>query len=279
MTRGMDPSNLEMADRFDEMASLLERQGADRFRIGAYRRGAQTLRTLDEPASTILERDGLGGLVALPAIGESLARSIRTLIRTGRLPQLARLRGEVDPEALLRTVPGIGTVLAKRLHDELHIDDLEDLELAAHDGRLARMDGFGPKRLETIRAALAQRLGRIRIAPERRELPDVLDLLDIDREYRDRAGRGDLPTIAPRRMNPKGEAWLPILHTERHGKPYTALFSNTPRAHELGRTRDWVVIYPEYGASPRPYTIVTERRGPLAGRRVVRGREDETPAA
>jgi hypothetical protein len=76
-------------------------------------------------------------------------------------------------------------------------------------------------------------------------------------------------------MNPTGEAWLPILHTRRGDTDYTALFSNTPLAHRLGRTDDWVVIYPENGASERPFTVVTERRGPLATRRVVRGRERE----
>jgi putative hydrolase len=76
-------------------------------------------------------------------------------------------------------------------------------------------------------------------------------------------------------MNPGGEAWLPILHTRRDGRDYTALYSNTPLAHRLDRTHDWVVIYPENGASQRPFTVVTERRGALAGKRVVRGLERE----
>jgi putative hydrolase len=82
--------------------------------------------------------------------------------------------------------------------------------------------------------------------------------------------------IAPRRFNPSNEAWLPILHTERDGWHFTALFSNTGRAHDLGRTRDWVVIYfyndqHEEGQ----HTVVTETRGSLIGMRVVRGREAE----
>jgi len=101
-------------------------------------------------------------------------------------------------------------------------------------------------------------------------------LLEVDREYRDRAERGALPTIAPRRFNPSGEPWLPVLHTERADWHFTALFSNTARAHELGRTRDWVVIYFSQDSGPEGQrTVVTESRGPLAGRRVVRGREAE----
>ena len=88
--------------------------------------------------------------------------------------------------------------------------------------------------------------------------------------------RGDLPNIAPRRFNPSGEAVLPILHTERGDWHCTALFSNTARAHELGRTRDWVVIYFHHDSGPEGQrTVVTETRGPHAGHRTVRGREAE----
>ena len=56
-------------------------------------------------------------------------------------------------------------------------------------------------------------------------------------------GFDKLATIAPRRFNPTGESWLPVLHTSRGDWHVTALYSNTARAHELGRTRDWVVLY------------------------------------
>lgn len=268
-------TNAAIADKLDEVASLLEAQGADRFRVGAYRRGAVTLRELARPASEILDAEGVDGLERLPGIGTTLARSIRTMLRTGRLPQLERLRGESEPETLLRTLPGIGRGLAERLHRELGIDSLEDLETAAYDGRLQSLAGFGPKRLEGLRAALGARLRRVRTARPAGPLPPVEELLDVDREYRERAAADDLPRIAPRRMNPGGERWLPILHTRRNGRDYTALFSNTPLAHRLNRTRDWVVLYPENGAGERPFTVVTEGRGPLQGRRVVRGREAE----
>ena len=82
--------------------------------------------------------------------------------------------------------------------------------------------------------------------------------------------------IAPRRFNPSGAAWLPILHTERDPWRFTALYSNTARAHELGRTRDWVVIYFHQDDEVEGQrTVVTETLGPLAGHRVVRGREGE----
>ncbi len=86
--------------------------------------------------------------------------------------------------------------------------------------------------------------------------------------------------IAPRRFNRSAEAWLPILHTERGDWRFTALYSNTPLAHQLGRTRDWVVVYYETDVSPEGQcTVVTETQGPLKGRRVVRGREGEMASA
>ncbi len=90
---------------------------------------------------------------------------------------------------------------------------------------------------------------------------------------------GELPTIAPRRFNPHGEAWLPVLHADRGDWHFTALFSNTARAHQLHRTRDWVVVF-FYDTDHREdqVTIVTEKRGELAGKRVVRGREVECAA-
>jgi hypothetical protein len=103
----------------------------------------------------------------------------------------------------------------------------------------------------------------------------VATLLAVDADYRERSARGALRPIAPRRFNPERKAWLPILHTERDGWHFTALFSNTARAHELGRTRDWVVLFYERDGDSGQCTVVTEFRGPLAGRRVVRGREAE----
>jgi hypothetical protein len=108
-----------------------------------------------------------------------------------------------------------------------------------------------------------------------RELPPVATILSVDEEYLRRGRLGKLQTIAPRRFNPQKEAWLPILHAERDHWSFTALFSNTGRAHELGRTRDWVVVYYERDGQDGQATVVTEYRGELDGRRVVRGRETE----
>jgi DNA polymerase (family X) len=86
---------------------------------------------------------------------------------------------------------------------------------------------------------------------------------------------GSLRRIAPRRFNPSGEAWLPVLHTRRDEVEYTAMYSNTAHAHAQGATRDWVVIIHDAGHGERASTILTATRGSLKGRRIVVGRERE----
>jgi len=273
-------TNQRVADRLHEAADLLEGQGANPFRVGAYRRAAETLVDLERDADDILEQEGLAGLMALPNIGRSIAAAIEELVRTGRWAQLERLRGTLDPEHLFQAVPGIGPGLARRVHEALEIETLEGLEIAAHDGRLERVPGIGTRRAAMIRAALASMLGR-RPLRHRRETaaPSVGLLLDVDAEYRRRAAKGDLRRIAPRRFNPSGEAWLPVLHTRRGDWEATALYSNTARAHELDRLHDWVVIYFHSDDEPEGQcTVVTETRGSLIGKRVVRGRESECRA-
>lgn len=270
--------NIALAARLREYADLLEAQDADGFRVRAYRRAADVVTQLQDPVHEILRTGGRAGLVALPAIGSAIASALAEMVSTGHWSQLERLRGNLQPELLFQSIAGIGSQLSKRLCEALHIETLEALEIAAHDGRLENVPGFGKRRAQLIRTALAERLGRPRLWNRnyRVETPPVEILLDVDREYRARARAGELRYITPKRFNAKGEAWLPILHTRRGPWQITALYSNTAAAHEFGRTLDWVVIYYHTDATPEGQcTIVTEATGVLKGRRVVRGREQE----
>ena len=267
--------NEQIAGRLEDVARLLQNQGADAYRVGAYLRAAASIRSTPTPVDQMFRDHGLDGLRALPRVGERIARAIRELLIHGRLPMLDRLRGEVNPVALLASVPGVGRVLAERLHDELGLETLADLEAAAHDGRLGTIAGFGAKRLAGIRDSLAHRLGRVPLSARHLARPSVGELLDVDREYREKAAADQLQRITPRRFNPMHEAWLPILHTRRGPRRYTALFSNTSRAHRAGKTRDWVVLYGDNGAGETRHTVITAAFGPLRGQRVVAGREDE----
>ncbi len=293
------PDNGAIAAELREMSSLLERQQANPFRVRAYARAAAMVESLDEPIRDLYVRRGREGLEALPGIGHGIAGAIEALLQSGRFPQLERLRGQMDPEALFAQIPGVGPGLAAIIHNELHVDTLEALEAAAYDGRLAEVPGIGPRRLAAIRAVLGERLARRQpsqtsitdgtdetFAPEiaspaapktaRRARPSVSVLLAADLEYRAKASRGELPLISPRRFNPEHKAWLPVFHTELEGWHMTLLFSNTARAHELKRSHDWVVIYYyDEDHHEGQCTVVTEIYGPKAGQRVVRGREKE----
>jgi hypothetical protein len=274
-------SNADVASHLDRIAELLEAQQANPFRIRAYRVAAETLRGLRRPLYDILETEGVAGLRRLPTIGESLARSIEQLLDTGKINLLEQLRGETGPERVFATVPGIGHTFAERIHEQLHIESLLELEAAAYDGRLAHVLGFGPRRVRAVRETLAGRFrNRLRtIEPARAQpaasQPAVAELLDIDQEYRKKAKANRLPRIAPRRFNPTRAAWLPVLHTQRGPLHYTALFSNTAHAHELGTVHDWVVIYRDDADGAGQWTVVTAQYGGLKGKRIVRGREAE----
>ena len=275
------PGNEDIARQLERIAELLEGQDANPFRVQAYRRAAETLRGLDEPAHAILAREGIAGLERLPNIGERLARSIEQYVTGGGISLLEHLQGAANYQRVLATVPGIGPKLAGRIYDELGVETLEDLEAAAYDGRLEQMEGFGRKRVQGVREALAGRLGSRRTGTAQRQgsgHPPVEVLLDLDREYREKAAQDQLTRIAPRRFNPGGEAWLPILNTEREGKHYSLLFSNTARAHKLGTTHDWVVIYRDDRDGGGQWTVVTVSQGSLKGKRIVRGRERECEA-
>jgi hypothetical protein len=269
-------TNEEIAETLDQIAELLSAQDANPFRVTAYRRAAETIRKLEGNMHDFLDVEGLEGVKKLPWIGESLSRVVAEIVETGGSGLLERLRGSSAPEDLFATVPGIGEKLAKEIHERLGIESLEELEEAAHDGRLAEVPGFGPRRMRGVAEALAGRLGRRSRRLSTGGLrPPVAELLDVDSEYRKKVADGTLRKIAPRRFNPDGAAWLPILHTERGNRHFTALFSNSARAHELDKTHDWVVLYIDDGRNEQQATVVTENRGPISGRRVVRGRERE----
>jgi NAD-dependent DNA ligase len=276
----MQAFNHEIATKLREIAQLLRAQQANPFRVNAYLHAADTLDNLGRSVEELMQAKGIKGLVALPGIGEGIASSIYEYVATGRMSRLENLRGTADPVELFRSIPGVGSVLAERIHDQLHIDSLEALENAVREGQLQKVEGLGSKRLEAIAAWLQKHLDgqRRQFRPGARasDVPPVELILRVDSEYRQKAAADKLPRITPKRFNPENKAWLPILHTTHKHWHFTALYSNTARAHQLGRTTDWVVIY-FYDDHHREgqHTVVTETHGSLQSSRVVRGHETE----
>ena len=139
-------------------------------------------------------------------------------------------------------------------------DDLRAVIAAGGEAALRALPGIGP-------SLAAKILDLVQREPEPHDEPPLAVLLEVDDDYRRRAATGALPRVAPRRHNPSGAAWLPVLHTQRGPWHFTALFSNTAHAHDLHRTADWVVLhYHRAGGASGQCTVVTED-----GRRVVRG--------
>ena len=271
--------NAQIAERLRTYAALLENQSDDMFRIRAYRAAADQVERMDKSLRDINRQGGSKALIALPAIGRGIAAAIVEILTTGRWAQLERLHGETTPEHVFQTIPGVGPVLADRFATLLDAQDLEELEAMLADPKM-KVPGVGPRRRRAILAALSGRLEPIRRERGRRadpaKEPPVSLLLEADALYRKKDAAGELRQIAPRRFNPEGEALLPILHLRRGDWHLTLLYSNTARANDLNKTKDWVVAFFHHGDAPEAQrTIVTQRQGGLAGRRVVRGREDE----
>lgn len=271
-------SNFTIAAKLRDFANLLEQQGADGFREEAYRTAADSIGAMEEPIADILKSKGRESLVALPAIGKSIAGAIAELVVTGRWAQLERLRGDLSPEKLFMTIPGIGPELAKRLAFDAHFETLKDLEAPIHSGTVSAK-GLGPGRKQAITAILAERLGGpvSKYTQTQKIVPPIDLILQVDEMYRASAASGNLRKIAPKRFNPSGKQWLPIMHARHDDWHFTALFSNTQLAHGLHKTNDWVVIiYQKEGSPEGRCTVVTETRGLETGKRVIRGRETQS---
>lgn len=136
-------NNLTLAWTLREIANLLELQGGNRFKIRAYQRAARAIETLPEDIKKVYEA---GNLQKIDGIGKAIADKIEEWFQTGRIAYLERLRKEV-PEGLLEltAIPGIGPKMAKRLHEELGISSVDELETACQAQNIRKLRGFGAR--------------------------------------------------------------------------------------------------------------------------------------
>jgi DNA polymerase (family X) len=144
--------NAEIAAALRELGVLYELDGADRFRVQAYREAA---RTVAESPVSIEQLAEEGRLTELPAVGKTLAEKIETLIETGSIPSADKLKAKF-PATLVEVtrVPGLGAKTARRIYDELGVENLAQLKEAAEQGRIAEMRGLGARKEESILSAL-----------------------------------------------------------------------------------------------------------------------------
>jgi len=194
-------------------------------------------------------------------------RSYRTAaasVRSSRV-QIGK-KAKEGGAAALDGIPGVGERLAGLIAEYATAGKMELLEtlrkeVSAED--LARVQGAKKEHAQAARNAPQIPVGLI---------------LEMDADYREKAAARRLKMIAPKLLNPEKKAWLPLLAASRKGWKFTVMFSNTATAHKLGKTNDWVVVYYESGKGENQCTVVTEQRGPMKGKRVIRGREKECGA-
>ena len=148
------PSNTQLAEQFELLADMLELDGADAFRLTAYRRAATRIRESAVPVAQLAQE---GNATKLSGIGTTIQNKILEFSETGDLSAIAKLRDKLPPGLVeVMHVPGLGPKTAKKLYAELGVQSAADLRRAAEEGRLAPLPGLGAKTEEKVLKALAK---------------------------------------------------------------------------------------------------------------------------
>jgi DNA polymerase (family 10) len=234
--------NPEVAQVFEEVADLLEIQGANPFRIRAYRTAARTIRDLSEPLAEMINKPDVK-LQDLAGIGKDLADKIRTILTTQDLPLRAELRAGV-PAGLrdLLNVPGLGPKRALILHQQLGIGSLGDLRKAAGKHRIRALKGFGQKTEEKILQALehVEQAGRRVYLAEAKVYAE-----GIERHLKKVPGLGQIAVAGSFRRRKETVGDLDILVTCDHAEPVMdslASYENVAEVLGRGETKMTVVL-------------------------------------
>jgi DNA polymerase (family 10) len=136
--------NSEIARMFEQMAELLEIQGANSFRVRAYRTGAQTIADRPEQMADLIAAKGNPESIA--GIGKDLATKIKVIVETGELPQLTDLKNEVPPGVVeMLRIESLGPKKVAALWKEMGIVSIDQLKAACESGDVAKLKGFGAK--------------------------------------------------------------------------------------------------------------------------------------
>lgn len=176
--------NSEVARQFEELADLLEIQGANPFRLRAYRNAARTISGLPDSIQDIAKNNPKE-LLELPGIGKDLAEKIETIVETSTLPQLEELKQEIPADVVrMLDISGIGPKKVAFLFSELSIQSLDDLKAAAENGVIAEQKGFGKKTEQIILTGLehlSQAGNRVRLAEAKAQSDEIIhDLSSLE---------------------------------------------------------------------------------------------------
>ena len=147
--------NAEIARLLSDVADLLEISAGNPFKVRAYRNAARTVADHADPIAELVS-GGEFDLTDLPGIGGGIAKEITALVETGMLPQRQQLVATIPPGLLdLLRIPGLGPKRVKLFHEKLKVNSVADLKDALEKGKIAKLQGFGPKLLEKIREGVS----------------------------------------------------------------------------------------------------------------------------
>lgn len=194
----MKPSNATIADFVRRYAAVLSVDGADRFKLKAYRRAAETIEGLDEPIVDLVERGS--DLTALPGIGKAINEVILEIVRTGKLARLQKSASKLAPEmAELATRPSLDSKRVARIYKKLGINSLQQLASQLEEGKIREV--FGARMDFHIRQGLSDRRRMLlwsvediaqKIGSTLREIPDVSNVSTAGSLRRKQETIGDL---------------------------------------------------------------------------------------
>ena len=234
-------TNVDVAKAFDEIGDLLDIQGANPFKVRAYRNAAQTVRGLSTPLQKMLDDEE--DLTELPGIGDDMARYIAELLKTGRLKRLEALHKEVPHSVVeLMHVGGLGPKKAKVLWQSLKITTVDQLEKAAQSGKIAGLKGFGKKTEQNILEGIAEQRsfqGRFKLADADQY---VLPLVEYLRKSK---GVEQLEVAGSYRRRRETVGDIDILVTAAKAGPIMKRFTEYPLVKKVqseGETRGTVFL-------------------------------------
>jgi len=233
-------TSLEIARAFEQVADLLELQGADRFRVEAYRRAANSIETASENLVYLRDRDAL---LNLPGVGAAISKKIEELLETGRLRYLEELQAQIPPglPALLE-IPGLGPKKVRALWQGLGLTTIDELEAAAKAQRVRDLAGMGAKTEENILKGIE----RYRAHRERMRLGDALPYAEnlvasLQRAAGGAIGRIEIAGSARRRVETVGD--LDLVATASNPEQVMDAFVHLPETREVrlhGPTRSTI---------------------------------------
>jgi len=175
------PRNADVADQFDLLADLLEIEGADSFRVVAYRRAATVMR---ETPAGIAQMAIDGKAKSLTGIGKTIEEKIVQIVEEGEIKALRDRKDRIPPGVIsFMRLPGLGPKTARRIWQELGISTAEELKAAAEQERLRALPGLGAKTEENIIKALAGKPTGPPRALLGRALPFLLSVVETLREH------------------------------------------------------------------------------------------------